>query len=113
MFQSDLTEFHTEHKLRDMEHLDRATIEHVHRAMERAGVTLDVLAAVTGIPTSVLRRRMAGARPFTIRELGLIARALGCRVGELVAEAPPPPALSPGQSQLRFRLPDAHIGAQV
>jgi hypothetical protein len=87
MFRMGLTQFISESMLPCMEQVDRSTVEHVLRAMERADVTLAALAARTGIPKRTLTRRLAGVTSLTVRELGLMARALGCRAWELVGEA--------------------------
>jgi transcriptional regulator with XRE-family HTH domain len=101
-----------EHMLRSMEQLDQATVEHVLRAMKHADVTLDALATRTGISKSALTRRLAGETSFTVRELGLLARALNCRTWELVGEKEigPNRAIRPGP---RFGASKTQTGAKT
>lgn len=98
--------------LRCMEQLDRATVEHVLRAMEHADVTLDALATRTGISKSTLTRRLTGATSFTVRELGLMARALDCRAWELVGETEVGPKLTM-RSGPHFSVSKTQTGAKT
>ena len=67
-----------------MQQFDRAATRNVLHAMSVAGVDLDQLASATGISKEILLRRM-GKGPWKVRELGLIAHAVGCRTADLVA----------------------------
>ncbi len=67
-----------------MDQTDRAVAENVLRQMSVAGVNLDELAAAARLTPRVLTSRLSEGS-FRVRELGLIARCLECRTGELLA----------------------------
>lgn len=68
-----------------MEQLDEAATQNILRAMSIAGVDLEGLATASGIHKSTLVRRLSGG-PWKLRELGVIAHALGCRTKDLVGD---------------------------
>lgn len=55
--------------------------------MSVAGVDLDDLAAATGFKKSALVRRMYGETRWKVADLVLIAKAVDCRIADLVPEA--------------------------
>lgn len=61
-----------------------AVAESVDHLMEEVGESLLSLSTKTGIARTTLRRRIAGQTSFTIRELELVAIALGTTVDNLI-----------------------------
>lgn len=62
-----------------------ATVAHtVVAAMTEAGITADELSTGIGTPRTTLDRKLAGATPFTIPDLTLIAAALEIPFGSLL-----------------------------
>ncbi|MFG1794255.1 helix-turn-helix domain-containing protein [Nocardia sp. NPDC049149] len=68
-----------------MDQCDQAAAAAVLREMSSAGVSLDELAAKTGLNKKTLWRRLTEGS-FEVRELGLIANVLNCTTADLVAE---------------------------
>jgi lambda repressor-like predicted transcriptional regulator len=60
-----------------MDQLDRDASERVKSAMKAAGIGVNQLAANSGIARVTLMRRLSRGGDFTLRELDLIADALG------------------------------------
>lgn len=60
-----------------MDQLDRDAGNRVREAMEAAGMSLNQVAANSGIPRVTLMRRLQRAGDFTLREIDALARALG------------------------------------
>lgn len=60
----------------------------VARRIEDAGRSIKSVSDATGIAYTTITRRIAsdGNSPFSVRELQLIADALGCRVVDLLPE---------------------------
>lgn len=54
------------------------------RELGRQGLTLDELHSRTGIPVSVLNRKLTGNEPIDLDELDQIATALGVPVAALI-----------------------------
>ena len=64
-----------------------ATAAAVKAAIERAGLSVNRAAALSGIPQSTLDRRLLGAPPgFNIIELSSLASVLGIEVGDLLRQ---------------------------
>lgn len=72
------------HTLGRMDQFERTIAKCVLREMSTAGVDLDELSANTGITKPTLVRRL-GQGSFKVRELGIIANALGCDLTELLS----------------------------
>lgn len=68
----------------DTKSLTTTVAESVDHLMEEAGVSLLSLSTTTGIPRTTLRRRIEDDGNITVRELELIARALGTKIGNLI-----------------------------
>lgn len=68
-----------------MEQLDKAATQNVLRAISVAGRDLDEVLTATGISHSVLVKRLREGG-WKLQELGLIARAVGCRTTDLVGD---------------------------
>lgn len=64
-----------------------ATAAAVKAAIERAGLSVNRAAALSGIPQSTLDRRLLGTPPgFTITELSSLASLLDVEVGDLLRQ---------------------------
>lgn len=64
-----------------------ATAAAVKAAIERAGLSVNRAAALSGIPQSTLDRRLLGTPPgFTITELSSLASLLGVEVSDLLRQ---------------------------
>ena len=57
------------------------------RELDRQGLTLDDLHSRTGIPVSVLNRKLTGNEPIDLNEIDRIASALGVPVDALISTA--------------------------
>ena len=64
-----------------------ATAAAVKAAIERAGLSVNRAATLSGIPQSTLDRRLVGNPPgFSIAELSSLASVLGVEVGDLLRQ---------------------------
>ena len=68
-----------------MEHLDRSVAANIQREMSTAGIDLDRLSAEIGYSKKTLRRRLSEGS-FRVREVGVIAAALGCPTDALMPD---------------------------
>lgn len=59
----------------------------VHGSLRSAGLSVQAIADTSGIPLTTLKRRFAGATPFTLTELGSLADLAGTTPSALLAEA--------------------------
>lgn len=64
-----------------------ATAANVKAALDRAGLTVNRAARLTGIPQSTLDRRLLGEVPgFTVSELARLAVLLGVEASQLLRQ---------------------------
>lgn len=61
------------------------TLERIRERIEAAGMTSETIASWLDIPHEALSRKLSGETVLTVREIGDLAEALGCRMSELVA----------------------------
>lgn len=65
-----------------------ATAAAVRAALDKAGLSVNRAAALTGIPQSTLDRRLLGTPPgFTVTELSSLASLLGLDVSDLLRQS--------------------------
>lgn len=77
----------------------------------RLGLTLEALAARTGVSRAMLSEIERGAKNPTIKVVCQIAEGLGCTVSELLGEAAPAPPLVVRRDERRL-LVDPHSGVE-
>ncbi len=63
----------------------------IRRRRRRAGLTLEALAAASGVSATMLSEVERSRKNPTVRLAWQIARALGCSLTDLLEESPPPP----------------------
>ena len=64
-----------------------ATAANVKAALDKAGLSVNRAATLTGIPQSTLDRRLLGTPPgFTVTELSLLASLLGIEASALLRQ---------------------------
>ncbi len=61
------------------------TLTLIRDRMEAAGITCTAIAAGVGISQTTLRRKLSGETVLTVREIGALARVLGCPMSAIVA----------------------------
>lgn len=69
-------------------HLEREAIQNIERWIAARGTTRKHVYTCAGMSRQVFEESMKGHRPFRLREIELIADALGIRFTELIEPIP-------------------------